>query len=258
MCPLLPKRSDPHRHAFDRIDLQASDVYKMKAYHQDMADAVSSARDKISGIGISPKIRLDVFEFSAVAYALRIGRQGGVIPQPSSDPDALEILKKRLEKFRKRARNAAVKQLGDAAFRSESERWRAFVQWMRYNVSQFRVPRSGGAAPRGMYVARTKALRDLMAKAWTDRGFTPLSPEDLQRFSRLAQAELRRGRHPGYSIERVLDDPGSGGEFLYEFVLQRIAKYEVVDPHLVPNLCIRQAALGERFRIALTVCPDQE
>jgi len=132
----------PHRHPLDRIDIQSSKVCRNQAYYPDMAAVIFAARDKVGDDDKSSgKLRLHVFELSALALALRVALRGKLIPSPSVDPHALADLQKRLERFRKRARNTCYKKLGIEVGRAHAKRWRNFVDWLRYNVCYFELPR---------------------------------------------------------------------------------------------------------------------
>ena len=77
----------PHRHPLDRIDIQSSKVCRNQAYYPDMAAVTFAARDKVGDDDKSSgKLRLHVFELSALALALRVALRGKLIPSPSVEP----------------------------------------------------------------------------------------------------------------------------------------------------------------------------
>lgn len=247
----------PHRHPFARIAPQRSNVYGKQAYYADMAEVVLAARNKVRDVKSSGKLQLHVFEFSALALGLRVALRGELIPARSIDADALADLQKRLEKFRRRARNTCYKKLGIEVAKGHAERWRNFVQWLRYNVCYFQLPRWQPNVTPLSYTEQAKALRELMDKAWTDRGFARLSPEQLKRFSKLAIAKLRRHFPEGLSVLGVLENTDRGSEFLFNFVFERMRNdFQIADLAKAPKW-LRASKMGALFTKALTIQPDK-
>ncbi|HEY4931503.1 MAG TPA: hypothetical protein VII23_08025 [Terriglobales bacterium] len=238
----------PHRHPLYHDDLQQPNGYQGQEYNEEMAALVLSTRDKLHAIGTSSKIRLNVFELSASALALRIGRQEQLIQGSSAKPVRLKELEAHLETYRKRARNAAANAIGTEDFKKEVERWQAFVKWIRVNLCQVRKPQYRRAP------TKTETICAMMAKAITDRGRAPVADEKISYLAKRVIDALHHGRIPGWSVDGVISDPKRGEELLYKYALDQIGdEFEVVDDRKVPELCIAQSHRAAKFRKAMVV-----
>jgi hypothetical protein len=127
----------PRRHPYHRIDFVASGIYRDQAYDDEMANRIIDVRGKLWDLSQSRKIRLDVFELAAAAFALRIRESPKALGSIPSSPDDLKRLKKKVETYRKRAKRATVANSGKARYQTGAERWKQFVAWSRYNLLYF-------------------------------------------------------------------------------------------------------------------------
>ena len=131
----------PRRNGWDRIDLVLSDIYQDRAFDAGMAARIISARGKVYDTKRTRTAQLDVFEVSVLALALRVSKSQSP-KQPKGDrKDQEDALALKLEQHRKKAHRLAVKQLGEHDTEIAGKSWRAFVQWSRYNILQFKLAR---------------------------------------------------------------------------------------------------------------------
>jgi hypothetical protein len=80
------------------------------------------------------KVRVDVFQISVAALALRLGRSktgAQAIARSSDTIKEYDAFVRKLEKHRKRARRTAVADLVPIEFAKAAESWRKFNQWAR-------------------------------------------------------------------------------------------------------------------------------
>jgi hypothetical protein len=126
----------PNRHPWDRIDTVGSDIYLDRVYDEGMGERIVTTRAKLIGMTATRKIRVDVFQISVAAMALRLGKPKLDTQLPVRLTKHTSLVRK-LEKYRKRARRAAVADLGTIEFAKTAESWRRFNQWVRYHLLQF-------------------------------------------------------------------------------------------------------------------------
>jgi hypothetical protein len=97
-------------------------VYSQAKASEVMASCVLTARNKLKWVNASRKSRLSSFELAALAFALRMVEREELAPK--------EVLAKvhalagKLEKYRKRAKRATIKQIGGDAYKEQAECWR--------------------------------------------------------------------------------------------------------------------------------------
>jgi hypothetical protein len=74
-------------------------------------------RNKLKSIGRSRKLRLDAFDFAATSFAVRFAQRKQLMEAPADD---VAKFLARLEKIRKRAKRAAISEVGKFAFDVDS------------------------------------------------------------------------------------------------------------------------------------------
>jgi hypothetical protein len=102
-----------------------------------MAQRIVSTPAKVLGMTATRKVRVDVFQISVAALALRLGspKAGAQTLTRSSDTiREYDAFARKLEKHRKRARRTAVADLEPIEFAKAAESWRKFNQWARYHL----------------------------------------------------------------------------------------------------------------------------
>jgi len=213
--------SFPHRHPFDRIDFVASNVYPNQAYDDQMAARVVSARNKLWDLSQSRKIRLGPFELAAAAFALRLWKAH----EPSSTTEAVsagvKLLEAKIERYRRRAKSAAVKLVGKSVYEGSAQRWREFQAWSRYNLLYFRLPDRGKPRRANFWREQRQELT-VAIKAALEKGFFEVpSDAEIAKIVTLATRSLRRGRH-SVSLRELLQTPQDHTDFLVGFVEKRL------------------------------------
>jgi hypothetical protein len=239
---------------FPRIDprvqfltVNGPSVYAQAEFSETMDAHMLSARNKLKWINPSRKVRLNCFELAALAFAYRM-----VIKEELAPEDVLAKvpgLADKLERYRKRAKRAAIKQIGGDAYGEQAECWRKFLQYI-HSILCFRPTLWKSSASRVFHIdQREKVLALAVAVAPT------ADPVQLGQMADLAKRELLRGRHPE-TLGMVVSDDACGGKFMARFLLNRI------DPYLLApefqSLDIRQSARGELLKKALVIDEPDE
>jgi hypothetical protein len=264
----------PHRHPWDGVDFQASDVYKQRAYDEGMAAKLTSLRTKLNTVPPRGKLRLDAFEFAAAALsfrvtrkkqlwsqALRAGNEDASPQQISETMGAIAQLEKKLERYRRRAVRAAIRRIGKAVYKEQAQIWRAFVRAIRFNLL-YDVDQAGVArlARRPASTARTwkyqyETLLEMARDVVAQRTTATISDIEMRRLVTLAKNELRRGRHD-ITLTEAIDDRDQGKEMLFNFIGKRFE----LDEHIrlkFADLSVQQSARGDKFRAAtIRSCED--
>jgi hypothetical protein len=212
--------SFPHRHPFDRIDFVASDVYRNKAYDDQMAARVVSVRNKLWDLSQSRKICLDPFELAAAAFALRLWKAHEPSSTTEAVPAGVKLLEAKIERYRRRAKSAAVKLVGKSVYEGSAQRWRGFQAWSRYNLLYFKLPNRGKPRQANFWREQREQLT-VAIKAALEKGFFEIpSDEEIAKIVTLATRSLRRGRHP-VTLRELLQAPQDHTDFLVGFVEKR-------------------------------------
>lgn len=234
-----------HRHPLERIDLQLSDIYRRKQYSEEGDQAIISIRAKLWQLTSSRKIRANVFELSAAALALRVLKR---LPDSKYDPIAAKALGAKLEKYRKRAKRAAIREMGSEQYATAADRWQCFVHWIRYYLIYLHQPKRRSSVLRRTWAYQRSSLAELIAKTLEDFGYAPLTEGVLQRVSRLIKEELRRRRLPLRLMELLRSSNPADRELLFHRVAKRCKLTPL--PGVSYPSCVAAAARGERFKAA--------
>lgn len=108
---------------------KGSPVYAQAESDETMAGYILTARNKLKWLNPSHQVRLNSFELAADAFALRLVQREELALE-----DVLAKipgLAAKLENYRKRAKRAAIKDIGPVAYKEQAKRWGRFLQWMR-------------------------------------------------------------------------------------------------------------------------------
>jgi hypothetical protein len=211
----------PHRHPWHLIDWVASDVYGSQAYDDEMAVRVTRVRRKLWDLNQSRKIRIDAFELSALALALRLSRAQKLVDATQSISTEIRLLQFKIELYRKRAKRSAIARIRRLEYQSSAERWRRFVAWLRYNTLYLRLPERGEARPATLWREQRRQLTELINKSLVERFFETPSDVEMVKIVTLATRSLRRGRHR-VSLRELLRAPQAHNDFLAGFVERRV------------------------------------
>ena len=238
----------PHRHAYDRIDLSLSDIHHDRAFSSEMADRIISTRAKLFGMTATRKIRLDVFELSLAAVALRVTRsQVGDLAAATNIVIAKEYnaFARKLEKHRKRARRAAVTRLGKVGFEKTAQEWRSFNQWIRYNLVQFTCKKKTSLASMLKRRDQRRELAVMIQQAIEENKYHVLPETVLARMVRLAKESFLRGRQ-SMTLKELLLSERKGRDLLFNFVTARIELTPLPGAVLPPGIAAMLRA--EKFQ----------
>jgi hypothetical protein len=225
----------PYCHPWHRVNLHASDIYRGKAHDTRMAGVFLSLQMKLSPAA-KGKINLNALEISAAAFIARVTRerrleqQTGRPETPAEDHPLVRLtaLENKLEVARRRARHAAIKQVGKASYDGLAQAWDRFLQWMRYfllygpqYMSNFRLLRQTGITMRTHKYKRDEMIA-LAERVIARRSYVRIPAHRICKIVDLAIAELRRERHPGLTVMTVIRDREVGPEFMFEFLNARV------------------------------------
>jgi hypothetical protein len=239
---------------FPRLDprvqfpsVNRSTVYSQAESDETMAGQMLTARNKLKEISGSRKVRLNCFELAAIAFALRLAQREELAPE-----DVLAKvpgLADKLENYRKRAKRAAIKDIGTVAYKEQAERWGRFLQWMRCILCYRPTLWKSSALP----VFHRDRREMLFARA--TEVAPAADPALLLHLADLAKREILRDRHP-VTLGMLVSDDGRGRDFMASFLLSRIDP-ELLTPEFQP-LCILQSAREEQLKKALVFDADDE
>jgi hypothetical protein len=234
---------------FPRLDprvqfpgINSSSVYSQAESDETMAGHMLTARNKLKWLNPSHKVRLNSFELAADAFALRLAQREELAP----DDVLAKVpgLADKLENYRKRAKRAAIKDVGPVEYKGQSERWGRFLQWMRCILCYRPTLWKSSALP-----VFHRDRREMMLARATEVAPTA-DPALLLHLADLAKREVLRDRHP-VTLGMLVSDDVRGREFMARFLIKRI------DPEILStefqSLDVQQAARGERLKNALVL-----
>lgn len=214
----------PYRQVADQIDPVNLTIYPDRVFDAAMAQRIPILWTKLRDTTATKKVRLDVFEISIAALALKISRS----PNPRDKPDqGVEVecernkFARKLENYRRRARRAAEKKVGENAYFWEWIKWTKFCQWLRYNLLQFRQRSTVKSIRRMIWLDRRTRLKSMISESLVEKCYAPLSGEDMIRVVRLAKESILRGRQSMTLLE-TLESGQKGRDMLFGFVEQRL------------------------------------
>jgi hypothetical protein len=227
--------------------INGNSVYAEAAPSEIMAEYILTARNKLKSITASRKVRLNSFQLAACAYAFRMVRKEKLAP--------MKILAKvpglagKLERYRKRAKREAIKQIGGNAYGEQTARWRKFLKYVHcilcYRPAQWKT-----SALRLIH----RDQREMMLARATEVAPTA-EPAQLLRFVDLAKREIQRYRHP-VTLGMLASNETLGREFMAGFLLKHIDPYRLAPEF--QSLDILQSTRGEQLKKALVLDQDDE
>ncbi len=211
----------PHRHPWHLIDRVASDVYRGRAYDDEMAARIISVRGKLWDLIQSRKVRINAFELTVLALALRLSKARNLVDAAQSISMEIRLLQFKIELYRKRAKRAAISKIGRVAYQSAAQRWRRFVAWLRYNTLYLRIPKRGEAWRATLWREQRLQITELINKVLTERFFEVPSEAAMAKVVTLITCSLRRCRH-SVGLRELLRCPQEYTDFLFGFVEKRV------------------------------------
>ena len=238
-------RRFPYCHPWNRIDYVVSDVYRDQMYDEEMAARIPGNSWKVWDPTHSHKIRLDVFELSALALALRVTRAQKLIDITESVSAEIKLLEAKIEIYRKRAKRSAITRIGKVAYQALAERWRRFVACLRYNFLYINIRVRGFPYIRWgtMWREQRLQLTQLIYKILADRLFDAPSDVEMKRVVSLAVSTLGRYRYR-VRLKALLQAPHEHTDFLFGFVSEA-SGIEVIC-RCLPGLCGRPSRIAQR------------
>jgi hypothetical protein len=211
----------PHRHAFDRIDLTVSDIYRDQAYDAEMGQRIMTVACEVFDMTATRKIRLDVFDLATAAMALRVAGTLARNRGTSLETRSVDDLRAKLERYRKRAQRQAVTKIGEAAYAVLAETWKKYQGWVRYNLLQLKVAKPAAWNNKPLMREQRARLVTMITRSLAEHQRMPLPPAEVARMALLAKNALRRGRMT-MTLRELLEAGRAGRDLLFAFVEKRI------------------------------------
>ena len=222
-------------------------VYAQAEFDEAMYGHLLSARNKLKYLNPSRKVRLNSFVLAALAFAHRMVKREDLAP--AEVLAEVPMLAQKLEKYRKRAKRATIKQIGSDAYGEQTACWHRFLQYI-HSVLCFRPVLWRSSAQRIFHRDR----REMMLAHATDVAPTA-DPAQLRRLVDLAKREIQRDRHP-VTLGMLASNETLGREFMAGFLVKHIDPY-LLTPEFQP-LCILQSVREEQLKKALVFDQDDE
>jgi hypothetical protein len=210
--------STPNANPWEMIDLKRAAVHENRAFNVQLADQVLHLRNQVRWHNQSGKFRFTAIDLSVLALALRVSRRLGKAPYSVS-----RALEAKLEKFRKRAKRAAIAKLGSQEYKETTLRWRHFLSWMRFYLLCFRWPYRRGTAKLTWRYQREQ-LVVLIRNAISEISDVQVPDSTVLKLATLLKAELLRARHEVTLTEMMREGP-AGLQILRSFLLKRLDLY---------------------------------
>jgi hypothetical protein len=211
----------PNRHPWHQIDNVASNVFRNREFDAEMSTRIVNVREKLWDLSQSRKIYLDVFELLALALALRLSGSQKLVDETKSTSSEIRLLQTKIEIYRRRAGRSAVTRIGRVEYRLAAQRWRRFIEWMRYNILYIKVPKRGAAWRATRWREQRVQLTQLITKILAERFFEIPSEAEMTRVVTLATTSLRRYRH-SVGLRELLRSPQDHTDFLFGFIEKRL------------------------------------
>jgi hypothetical protein len=231
-------------------------IYAGRKYDEDLADEFQRLQNRLAHLSGHGKLRVNVQHVTLLAFALRNNRESQAERRP-----AAKRLETRLESLRKRLKGATGRRLPDP-YVDFSARWKAFVQWMQYNIlyERKRRPRLAGEE-RIVRRNHTEQLRATLAwlRKLIDDCDATLSTDALKA---LAKRVKRRGRQrrfgeasgqPQATMREMLEDIPRFSHEVARYV-ERNAEVSIRWEYL--DLSRTQSANRARMHPFLSVTPE--
>ncbi len=223
-------------------------IYAGQQFDSEMLAAVQSCLQKLTSLGQSCKVRLNAFEIAAAALALRVVKAQKLASAQVISAAEEAGLAAKLENMRRRAKRAAIAQLGPDVYKEQADRWGRFVQWLRANALQF-----GPIKPLGSYEQLRRTQCQTMRALAMEVVVESADRDKVHHLADLALSELRRGRHDT-TATLLLSEHDHAKEFLAEFLLNRL-DFTQIRPEFLP-IAVRWSLNADKYRAAMVLDAD--
>ena len=127
--------STPNANPSELIHLRPPAIHEDRQFDLEFSEWVLYVRNQVKWPTQSCKFHFTEVEFSILALAARVTRRLRKASSRASRP-----LQDKLETFRKRAKRAAIAELGEQEYKETTLKWRHFLSWMRFYLLCFRMP----------------------------------------------------------------------------------------------------------------------
>ena len=130
-----------------------------------------------------------------------------------------------IEKHRKRAKRALVRQIGIEVYRVQCREWKNFVRWLRLHFLDCQCLRRRRYHSGSYRRRQVQILFDWTKAELIRRHHKLRSERELRKLVRLALRYVRRGR-TGFGVRDLLKSELFAAEHLADFVTARLAKQD--------------------------------
>ena len=230
------------------VPYHGEEIYVNRSFDDEMFVHVLSCRNKLKFKfkGASKEVSFDAFELAAAALGFRVVRKEKLVSIDMLASPSVAGLECKLEKARKRAKRAAIKQNGPDLHQDQASRWEHFVEWMRHNLLYYRPRRQSNKNSTRFYKEQRETLRALAMQVVVETA----DQEHIHHLADLARREIRRRRHEP-TVRALLADQDQARQFLADFLLERdcleLLKHEFVPEAL--RTCLRSGNLKAALRL---------
>ena len=126
--------STPNANPDELIRLRPPAIHEDRQFDLEFSEWVFYVRNQVKWPPRSCKFHFTEVEFSILALAARVTKRLRKASSRISRP-----LQDKLETFRKRAKRAAIAELGEQEYKKTTLKWRYFLSWMRFYLLCFRM-----------------------------------------------------------------------------------------------------------------------
>ena len=239
------------------VPAQGEEIYVERRFDDQMTDFVLSGLAKLNAIGTSRKVSLNSFELAATAASLRDGLNEKAASGEMLALHVAEDLARKFENDRKRAKRAAIGQIGEAAYEKMADRWKHFLEWLRYHL-RFELPgrqenKAMTSSRRDEVVGSSRRDEIEAVKALVMQVVTPeADPRLTDRVAELVRDAVRRGTNlvEFPNVSALLEDPEKAREFLANYLRKRKDFSQKLLRPQYQCLAYRQASRHEKLQRA--------
>ena len=229
-----------------QVPFHGEEVYVNRHFDDQMYVHVLSCRNKLRFKGASKEVGLDAFELAAAALGFRVVRKEKLVSIEMLVSPSVAGLECKLENARKRAKRAAIEQNGPDLYKDQASRWEHFVEWMRFNILNYRLRRQSNKHGTRFYKEQRETMREFAMQVVKETA----DQKRIHHLADLARREIRRRRH-GPTVRALLADQDQARQFLADFFLERdcleLLKHEFVPEAL--RTCLRCGNLNAALRL---------
>jgi hypothetical protein len=94
-------------------------------------------------------------------------------------------------------------------------------RWIRFHLLPLNLERHWLFKPRQVYKEQSQKMLALIREVIAERCAEPLAEPEIRRLAKLIAREIRRGRHPGVRVRKLLQDEQKAKDFLFTAIKKK-------------------------------------